>query len=926
MSRNPRSPQDSDDNNVEQLLRSTSRDEALEIAIKAAETSMQALKLSTDPNEKALLSTRFNQLLQEAEKIKFNPNWRQELKESTSSSVDQHGDSRTSPPANRARRLREPKSSRQLPNREQILLLKAGYLNGFKFPPWSNPPDPNEFELKDGESLYEDESELTLSEFQEDVLDDWKRPHEALPPPTWFPGDRNHLGPSMTYSRKIDLVQDAATDCSVVASLCSGIARAERGHAKILRAVVYPYDDASGHPIMSKNGKYVVRMNFNGCYRKVVIDDRLPVSKTNRVIHVVDRHNPGLLWPALVEKAYLKVRGGYDFPGSNSGTDLWIITGWIPEQVFLQSDELEPDRFWKRVSSSFSYGDVLVTIGTGRMSPKTERELGLASEHDYSVLDLREIDGQRLLLIKNPWCEGTSWRGRFKREENSNPDASSQIGEHGSEDTDSDVKPAQSSRDLLNADEELSPGTFWMDLDNVLQNFDSIYLNWNPGLFAHRQDVHFAWNLSTSEQSYHKPRNRFASLTSHPQFAITPTKSGAVWILLWRHFKNTVQMDANEEEIASGGADIDLSGHISFAAFKSQGRRVMLAERYIEKGWFVDSPQTLLKLEECEAGVPYTIVPLEQDLLPTEHTFTLSIFSNAALTLTDATAKYQYARTLCSAWTKDTAGGNAHSPFYSTNPQFSIAVSRAMSISLLLEAANDELNVHVKLVHSNGLRIHAIRSRDIVFDSRDYRRGCCLAEFSALEPGQYTIICSTFEAQQLGDFTLRVDSSQPTEVKSLPREGAGRIKEHLSTAVFQQGQSTLAAPLAPKRLIKLYAVARFLADREPGAQRSSPSNRSLIRLSIESASSSGAGGHGLMPSRRLHAASGGGEFADSSNGVRTDDVDISPADRQRHPGDLWLVLERMYVSAEAQEERFGVELLVDQPDGVTCGAWRAWND
>ena len=155
MSQNPRTPQDSDGDYAEQLLRSTSRDEALEIAIKAAETSMQALKLSTDPNEKAVLSTRFNQLLQEAEKIKFNPNWRQELKETTSSSVNQHGDSRTSPPANRARRLKEPKSSRQLPNREQILLLKAGYLNGFKFPPWSNAPDSSEFELKDGESLYE---------------------------------------------------------------------------------------------------------------------------------------------------------------------------------------------------------------------------------------------------------------------------------------------------------------------------------------------------------------------------------------------------------------------------------------------------------------------------------------------------------------------------------------------------------------------------------------------------------------------------------------------------------------------------------------------------------------------------------------------------------------------------------------------------
>lgn len=88
--------------------------------------------------------------------------------------------------------------------------------------------------------------------------------------------------------------------------------------------------------LISENGKYLFRFYFNGCYRKVVIDDRLPTSKTSRTLHVVDRQNPTLLWPALMEKAYLKVRGGYDFPGSNSGTDLLILTGWIPEQIFLQ--------------------------------------------------------------------------------------------------------------------------------------------------------------------------------------------------------------------------------------------------------------------------------------------------------------------------------------------------------------------------------------------------------------------------------------------------------------------------------------------------------------------------------------------------------------------------------------------------------------
>ena len=98
---------------------------------------------------------------------------------------------------------------------------------------------------------------------------------------------------------------------------------------------MYPYDHTNKRPAMSQNGKYVFKMHFNGCFRRVVIDDRLPSSRTDRMLHVMDRSNPGLLWPALVEKAYLKIRGGYDFPGSNSGTDLWILSGWIPEQVSL---------------------------------------------------------------------------------------------------------------------------------------------------------------------------------------------------------------------------------------------------------------------------------------------------------------------------------------------------------------------------------------------------------------------------------------------------------------------------------------------------------------------------------------------------------------------------------------------------------------
>jgi hypothetical protein len=718
----------------------------------------------------------------------------------------------------------------------------------------------------------------------------------------------------MDYYRNIDLVQDASTDCSVVASLCAGVARAARNHPKMLQCHMHPFDHAKDQPMLSQNGKYVICMNFNGCYRRVVIDDRIPTSSTNRVIHVIDRNNPNLLWPALVEKAYLKVRGGYDFPGSNSGTDLWILTGWIPEQVFLQADDLEPDRFWKRILKSFSYGDVVITMGTGKMSSKTEKALGLAGEHDYAVLDLREVDGQRLMLIKNPWVQGTSWRGRFK-------DAS--MAEDDFTQLQHEMEPVDSPRDLLNVDDQLKPGTFWMDLDNVIQHFESVYLNWNSGLFSYRQDLHFAWDLSESPEagSILKTRGPYASLQQNPQFTVTASKGGTIWLLLWRHFQNYVPEDATAEEIESGRQYVDLNGHISMAIFASDGRKVLLSERYLQKGWFVDSPQILLKLDDCEPHKMYTIVALEQNLHSTKHTFTISAFSNSPIFLSDASPRYLHVTTMSGRWSKETAGGNAQNTTYYDNPQYTISVLARTNVSLLLEAHDQQLNVHVKLLHSNGQRVHRMGKKDIIIDSKDYRRGCCLAEVEELDAGQYTIICSTFEPDQLGNFNLRIDSSQPVRSTLLPREGAGRVRIELDTVVFRQGESKVAAPLIPKRLMNLYMIAKHLEQRSrqpttsPTQQRRS--NHSHIRLSIEL---------GQGPSKRIPMVSHGGEYADSSAAVRTDPLDLGPDFVKYGYRDCWLVVDRMYVSSEEQEEGFAVDLFVDQPNAVDVGEWRVWED
>lgn len=71
-----------------------------------------------------------------------------------------------------------------------------------------------------------------LSDIQQKALAGWKRPEEALRVDS---GGQNGavVTPTMRASGKIDLVQDVTADCSVVASLCAGVARAEEGFGKV---------------------------------------------------------------------------------------------------------------------------------------------------------------------------------------------------------------------------------------------------------------------------------------------------------------------------------------------------------------------------------------------------------------------------------------------------------------------------------------------------------------------------------------------------------------------------------------------------------------------------------------------------------------------------------------------------------------------
>ncbi|OAT14570.1 cysteine protease PalB [Blastomyces gilchristii SLH14081] len=477
-------------------------------------------------------------------------------------------------------------------------------------------------------------------------------------------------------------------------------------------------------------------MHFNGCYRKGGIDDRLPSSKTPRFLHVIDRKNPALLWPALVEKAYLKVRGGYDFPGSNSGTDLWILTGWIPEQIFLHDEDVIPDQLWKRLFNAFNYGDVLITVGTGSLTEREEEELGLVSVHDYAILDMQEVNGRRQFLVKNPWAAGSIWKGIGQ----SHPPVPAE-------------GDGENNADRQQSHRTLSPGTFWTDCDKLLQNFENLYLNWNPTLFSYRQDIHFTWDLSSASSVP-------GYLARNPQFAVGSKAGGSVWLLLSRHFHSGDYI-GTRNKLIDVSCENNEPGFISLYVFKKDGQRTCVSDG-------------------LSAGAQQSLPRVSQN-------FSLSGFSTAPLSISHATEEYGHVRKLPAAWTTSTAGGNTDSARYPTNPQFRIDILEPCNISVILETEDPELAAHVK---------------------RRLPPGCAFAEHFGLTNGSFTAVCSTFAPNQPGKFTLLIKTTKPCIVKPLPAEGAGQLSIVSDIGIFPPGTNKILAPITTSRLARITAIVR----------------------------------------------------------------------------------------------------------------------
>ncbi|CAK9441604.1 uncharacterized protein LODBEIA_P54720 [Lodderomyces beijingensis] len=207
-------------------------------------------------------------------------------------------------------------------------------------------------------------------------------------------------------------VRNWTTEESSLSNLCQDLLENCSFVSSFLSLIDQRFDIVDSISPKQESQHYCVVLHYNGARRRVNIDNQLPIiPNSQRNLFMKAQTGDELYWPALIEKAYLKIIGsGYAVSGSNMANDTHILSGWLPEIIRLKQGELPGllAKFWPLKQKK----QVILGIGTGKLSKRLGSQLNLISEHDYMIDNVGQghdhDQGQGSITLKNPWLDTDS--------------------------------------------------------------------------------------------------------------------------------------------------------------------------------------------------------------------------------------------------------------------------------------------------------------------------------------------------------------------------------------------------------------------------------------------------------------------------------------------------------------------------------------
>jgi hypothetical protein len=204
-----------------------------------------------------------------------------------------------------------------------------------------------------------------------------------------------------------DIEQRYIGDCSFMATLAS-VAKSD---PEFIKNMITENSD----------GTYTVKLyDKKGNAQYITVDGELyRANRFSRSTSYAGVSNQGEIWPAIVEKAYAQMMGGYEnIENKNPTESIMVITGapWAYTSFHSGSGQAT---IYYRISQSIEKGYPVVAVTSNHKDQYSEN--GLVENHAYSVLGIyTDVLDHRWVTLRNPWAHTEYENSQYTTDINNN--------------------------------------------------------------------------------------------------------------------------------------------------------------------------------------------------------------------------------------------------------------------------------------------------------------------------------------------------------------------------------------------------------------------------------------------------------------------------------------------------------------------------